>query len=134
MWYHFTLTVPAGRLESNPVTKELKLTAGVIVWLGVGFPKGCKQLVKVRILEGSHQLFPTNPDEPAAWDGDIEGGLMYYELTEDENLLEAVGYSPGTAQGHDITIFINLLPKDVAYPTTQSTNILTKLAKLIGIG
>ena len=134
MWYHYTLTVPAGTTESIPVVKWLKLTDGVITHISVGFPSGCKQLVKVRIEIGKYQLFPANPDEPASWNAGIEGGDEHYKLDTVPYMLKAIGYAPLSTVSHDITIFISVLPVEVAEPWTAQTSILDRLKSVFGLG
>jgi hypothetical protein len=134
LWYHFTLTVPAGTLEASPEEKRLKLTYGCITHLSVGFPKGCKQLVKVRIFDNGHQLFPANPDEPASWDGGIEGGDEHYLLTSPPHVLRAVAYSPNATKAHDITVFVNLLPVEVAEPWREQISLLDRIKNVFGLG
>lgn len=134
MWYHFTLTVPAGTTESSPVSSVLKLTHGVIKYLGVGFPAGCKQLVNARVYHQEHQILPANPDEPASWDGDIEGGKYHHRLTDEPYHLVVKGYAPSATVAHKLTIFVNLLPVEVAEPYTTQASILDKLKTMFGLG
>jgi len=133
LWHHYTLTIPAGTTEAEAVEKSLDLTYGVIKYLGVGFPKGCKQRVKVRIYHREHQIFPNNSDEPASWDGDIEGGEQHYRLDESPFVLLARGYSPTATKSHDVTIFVNVLPVEVAEPWTEPQQQIGLLQKLFGL-
>lgn len=133
MWFHYTLTVPANTLEKTPAEEEIEVTHGVIVYMGVGFPAGCKQLIKARIYHREHQIFPNNSNEPASWDGGIEGGQHHYRMVEPPYLLTARGYSPGSTKAHNITIFINILPVEVAEPWVEQVSILDKLKGLFGL-
>lgn len=133
MWHHYTLTVPAGTKEANAVEKSIDLTYGVIKYLGVGFPTGCKQRVKVRVYHREHQIFPNNPDEPASWDGGIEGGEQHYKLDESPFVLLARGYSPTAVHDHNVTILINVLPMEVAEPWTAPQKEIGLLQKLFGL-
>jgi len=116
MWFHYTLDVPAGTLESSPVEKTLKLTHGVISWLGIPWQTGPNSLVYVRILRYRHQIFPMNLNEAARGDGNIEGGKEYLELFEPPYTLIASGYSPECTHDHAVTILINVLPRKIADP------------------
>jgi len=133
LWHHYTLTIPAGTTEANAVEKSLDLTYGVIKYLTVGFPTGCKQLVKVRVYHREHQIFPNNPDEPASWDGGIEGGEQHYKLDESPFVLLARGYSPDAACDHNVTIFVNVLPVEVAEPWTEPKTAIDKLKEIFGL-
>lgn len=116
MWYHYTLTVPAGTEESAPVEKELNLTYGIIKYIAIPWDRATNGLVKVRILRFRHQIFPANTDEPACGAGSIEGGEEHIPLLEFPFVLTALGYAPDTQYDHDVTILINVLPIFVAEP------------------
>jgi hypothetical protein len=133
VWYHFSVTVPAGTTEDSPVEQELKLTNGVIKYLGVGFPTGCKQQVKARIYDLEHQIFPANPDEPACWNGGIEGGEEHYKLEEGPYVLTVRAYAPAATVAHTITVFVLLLPVEVAEPWTEQQSILDRLKAIFGL-
>lgn len=126
MWFHYTLEIPAGTLESAPVEKPLKLTHGVVAWLGIPWQNGPNSLVKVRILHSRHQIFPINLDEPACGDGFIEGGKEHLELFEPPFALTAVGYSPECTHDHDVTILINVLPEIVAEPWKAQLGLMPR--------
>jgi hypothetical protein len=134
LWHHYTLTIPAGTTEAEAVEKSLDLTYGVIKYLGVGFPKGCKQRVKVRVYHREHQIFPNNSDEPASWDGGIEGGEQHYRLDESPFVLLARGYSPTAVKDHDVTILINVLPMEVAEPWREQISLLDRIKNVFGLG
>ena len=134
MWYHYALSIPAGTTEAEAEEKSLDLTYGVIKYLGVGFPTGCKQKVKVRIYHREHQIFPNNSDEPACWNGGIEGGEQHYKLDESPFVLLARGYAPTAVKDHDVTILINVLPVEVAEPWVEQKSILDKLKGIFGLG
>ena len=133
MWYHFSVAVPAGTTEASPVEQDLKITHGVIKYLGIGFPAGCKQLVKARIYDLEHQIFPANPDEPAAWNGGIEGGEEHYKLEEAPYVLTVRAYAPTATAAHTITVFVLLLPVEVAEPWTEQQSVLGRLKSIFGL-
>jgi hypothetical protein len=134
VWYHFSVPVPAGTTEASPVELELKLTHGVIKYLAVGFPTGCKQKVKARIYDLEHQIFPANPDEPASWNGGIEGGEEHYKLEEAPYALTVRAYAPLAAVAHTITVFVLLLPVEVAEPWREQISLLDRIKNVFGLG
>jgi hypothetical protein len=133
VWYHLSVTVPAGTTEANPVRQDLKVTHGVITYLGIGFPGGCKQLVKARIYHAEHQIFPANPDEPAAWNNGIEGGEEHYRIVNEPFNLVVRAYAPLSTVAHTISVFILLLPVEVAEPWTEQKSVLDKLKGIFGL-
>lgn len=133
MWYHFSVPIPAGTTEASPVEQELKLTHGVVKYLAIGFPTGCKQRVKARVYHLEHQIFPANPDEPASWNGGIEGGEEHYKLEEAPYVLTVRAYAPKATSDHTITVFVLLLPVEVAEPWTEPQKQLGLLQRLFGL-
>lgn len=133
MWYHWSISVPAGTPESDPVEQDIKITHGVIKYLGIGFPAGCKQLVKARIFYLEHQIFPANPDEPACWNGGIEGGEEHYKLEEAPYMLTVRAYAPEAMVAHTITVFVLLLPVEVAESWAESKEQIKSLRQLFGL-
>jgi hypothetical protein len=134
VWYHFGITVPAGTTEASPIEQDIKLTHGVVKYLAVGFPAGCNQLVNVRIYHLEHQIFPSNPDEPAAWSGGREGGEEHYKLEGTMNTLTVRAYAPDSAHAHTITVFVLLLPVEAAEPWQEPKNTMDKIKSLFGLG
>jgi hypothetical protein len=134
MWYHVSLLVPASTAETDPVEAEIKLTHGVIKYIGIGFPTGCKQQVKVRIYHQEHQIFPANPDEPASWNGGIEGGEEHYKLEEAPFMLTVRAYAPTATVAHTLTVFVLLLPIEVAEPWREQISLLDRIKNVFGLG
>jgi hypothetical protein len=134
MWYHVSLPVPAGTAETDPVEAEIKLTHGVIKYIGIGFPTGCKQQVKVRLYHQEHQIFPANPDEPASWNGGIEGGEEHYKLEEAPFMLTVRAYAPTATVAHTLTVFVLLLPVEVAEPWREQISLLDRIKNVFGLG
>ena len=133
MWFHYTVTVPAGTLDNAPVKSALILDYGVITHLSVGFPPGCDQLVNVRLFHQEHQIFPANSDNPACWSNGIEGSDEHYQLFDAPLSLIARVSSPLAVYPHTVTIFICVLPPEVAEPWAVQTSILDKLKSLFGL-
>lgn len=116
MWFHYTLSVPAGTKENAPEEKELNLTHGVIKYIAIPWDVGANYNVKVRIYRFEHQIFPINSDEPACGCDFVEGGEEHLPILEPPQVLLARGYSPDAVEDHDVTILINVLPLEVAEP------------------
>lgn len=133
MWYHFSVAVPAGTTEASPVELDLKITHGVIKYLAVGFPTGCKQKVKARLYALEHQIFPANPDEPASWNGGIEGGEEHYKLEEAPYALTVRAYAPEATAAHTITVFVLVLPVEVAEPWREPKSAIDKIKGVLGL-
>lgn len=126
MWFHYTLTVKAGTLESAPGEKELNLTYGVIKWIAIPWDAATNRMVFVRIYRFEHQIFPINLDEAACGADFVEGGEEHYQMFEPPHVLLARGYAPETRHDHKVTILINVLPEIVAEPWKAAFLPLTR--------
>ncbi len=133
MWYHYSITVPAGTTENSPIKQDLKITHGVIKYLGIGFPGGCKQLVKARIYHAEHQILPANPGEPAAWNDGIEGGEEHYRVVDEPYHLVVRAYAPTATVAHTISVFILLLPLEVAESWKALGGAVAQLKAMFGL-
>lgn len=133
MFYDFAFTVPANTLEATLVSQELKLTAGVIQQVKLLFPPGPHGMVKVKIMDGIHQVLPTNPDGYFATDDEVLNIDEHLEVDPSHNSLTAVGYSPGTTYDHTISIRIGILRPEDVEKTSMLASGLKKLLALMGI-
>jgi hypothetical protein len=116
------------------VCKDIELTYGIIVYIAVVHPRGCKAMVETRIYRFEHQIFPNNSDEAAKGDGVVEGGELHYPLLESPFILRLRGTSPGTTYAHSIPIHFNVLPLEAAEPWLAQVAFQERLGKLFGIG
>lgn len=134
MFYDFSVEVPAGRPASNPVIQELKLTAGIIVRVDIGFPRGCNGYVYCRVKQGEHQILPHNPDQVFRWDGEAIECPMYLPLVTAPYTLKVEAYSPSAVYNHTLSIRVALMREEEMYPTTGVMGALRKFLKLVGVG
>ena len=67
MFYHYPVTIPNSTLEADATKTTMKLPAGEVHQVEVGFPWGCAGLAHVQIYRNEHQMWPTNPGESYAW-------------------------------------------------------------------
>jgi len=102
--FRYSFTVPANTLAADPVELTCELTHGVITGTWVGFPRGCAAMVNVRILQGLHQVWPTNPDEALAWDNYVFQTDVPYEMYQPPYQLVIRADSPGTCYDHEIMV------------------------------
>lgn len=109
MLHEYLLTIPANTLATAPVEVTALLSPGRIVRVDVQFPDGCVDLVGVRILRSTHQVWPGNPD------GDIRANGVVVTWPEDYDLADAPyeltlrGYSPGTVYQHKVRVRFAIL-------------------------
>ena len=133
MFYDFPITVPADTQEGDPVIEEMKLAAGVINWIEIRYKYGPSFMVYVRLLQGGHQLWPTNPESAFRDDGRAIAFAENFPLTPDNNILKAVCYSPGTVYDHEIIVRLGILPEEVVTPLSGVVGALQKFLALVGI-
>ncbi len=134
MFYNFAITVPAGRLEAEPVEQELNLTYGVIHRVIVIGRPGFNGYVKARLYYRRHQIIPTNIDEEI-----IPGRfpLIYpehYFLYEPPHNLVVIAYSPGSVEPHTFEVSIGILAPEHFPEYQEERGKMSQFFKLIGIG
>lgn len=63
MIYQTTITTPITLYATSPLRTVLKVSKGLVYKIEVDFPPGPQSLLKVRIFDGGHQMWPSSPDE-----------------------------------------------------------------------
>jgi hypothetical protein len=109
MLYDFGITVPAGTAENAPIEATLKLTAGLIFYLSVEFPPGCRGYVYAVVKHGGHQLYPTNPQGALNAENFTVQAWDFYPLKEAPYTLKVLGWSPEADYQHTLTVRVNLI-------------------------
>jgi len=108
MIYQHTITVTSGKTKASPEVTIFPLTDGVLTKIDVGFPAGCAGLVGIRVLRGSHQLFPMVEDEWFVTDDYTIAFPIKQEVTEQPRLLRIEGYNSDDTYDHTITLRVSI--------------------------
>ena len=108
MFYCFLLTVPAETTEANPAELVMRLTAGTVYRVSVGFPLGCVGLVHVAIDRFKHQVWPSNPGASFAWDDYNVDFAEEYELREAPCTLVLRAWNEDDSFAHTVTCRIGV--------------------------
>jgi hypothetical protein len=128
--YCWNITITAGRTESAPTEQSLKLQNGVITYLSVKFPKGCKNLVEVKLFRWTWQMLPFNRDSWLTGDDETVIDEPFYELDTEPYFLTFKGAAPSATYDHVITVRVRVLPKLVAMPFKILERILERMGLL----
>lgn len=126
MIYTANITTPTTATADAPTKTELAVTPGVIHRVKVFFPPGCQQVAHCRILQGLHQIYPT----------DIGGFSMsvdfndYLEIKKGYTTLMVETWNTGNNQHKiDVGIYVMKEWQLTSYPAISKLN--TTLKKLI---
>ena len=111
MFYRYAVTIPNSTPQASPVKVLMKLPAGEIHQVEVGFPWGCAGLAHVQIYRHGHQMWPTNPGESFAWN-DYNVVITESEDTAgDEEEWSIRAWNLDTRHPHTIVVRIGVLEK-----------------------
>lgn len=133
MFYDFSLTIPAGTAKDSPAERRMKLTHGIIHTFRLYFPPGPRGEVDVTVLEGGHQVYPTNRGGSFNADNLYISFDDYYELTRAPFELVARGWSPDADYSHTVRIEIGLLESRIALASIRMARGLEKFFRTLGI-
>jgi len=133
VFYDYEITVPANTLDDSPVVTELKLSAGIINWVELRFRYGPSFMVKVKIFQGGHQVWPTNQEGAFSDDGRPIAFSENFELDAGQNVLTVVCTSPGTKYDHVINLRLGILPPEVVQPFSGVSGMLNKFLNFMGV-
>lgn len=93
MFRFVKLWIPPDTPKSDPVTKTIQLTEGVITNWWVGFPDGCADYVHCAVYEFEHQILPRGEDEDLFWNDYVFPIPEHYELTDEPYEIEVRAWS-----------------------------------------
>ena len=113
MIFNFEFAVPANTPASSPKRQTFEVCYGLIYRIEIQFPPGCAGLAYQRILDGGHQVYPSNQGEFFHLDGMV--------VAFDDVLLKAVdpfelifeGYNLDDTWPHTIYTRIGIADKDI---------------------
>ena len=109
MLYDVDFTVEVINIATNKLKTTLKVTNGIIHYLGVSFPPGCANLVKTTINYGLHQIFPTNPDGQIKGDNISVEGKVFQPILEPPYEVDIHAWNVGAIHPHTVTVRLWLL-------------------------
>ena len=117
MYFIYTKTIKKNTTEENPDTIDiLPLAWGIIHEIKVFFPPGCRNYAHVKLLDGLHQVFPTNTSGNCAADGETVGGIEWYSMERPGACLFLYAWNTSTSYDHTVTIRIGVIPREILLP------------------
>ena len=113
MIYQATITTLKGPLGFTHLQSTLKVTKGLVYKVEIAFPPGCANLLKVRIFDGGHQMWPSNTNESFHTDG--------FVISFDDTLLKLAApfqytihtVNEDTIYDHSVTIRIGMVSEEL---------------------
>lgn len=133
MFYDFSFTIPTTATKSNPETKDLELTYGVVYKVTLFWWPGPHGLVHLTMERWGSQLLPTNPDESFHYDNYTHVMEERLELFEEPYTLKLVGWGENLKYDHEVIVGIGILPPECFPEYAKPDTRLSKLLQLIGI-
>ena len=112
MIYRFSFTIPANTTEDNKIRTDIKLTKGIVHQIDIVFPPGCFALAKIAINDGLHQVWPSNPGQYFASDGEVISFKEFYELREEPHTLAVFTYNLDDTYSHTLVLRLGVLRRD----------------------
>ena len=116
---------------SSKGSLTFKVWAGVLTFVSIKFPGGCKSLAKVKIVWGGHQIAPVNESDFIAGDNETVSWQEFIELSPGWNSLTIKVNNTDTVHQHTIRVRLNVLPLAVASPGAQMVAISSSLRRLL---
>ena len=113
MIYQTTITTVKGPAAFTLKQSTLKVTKGLVYKVEIDFPPGCSGLLKVKIFDGGHQVWPSNNNESFSTDGHI--------ISFDDTLLKLAApfqytihtVNEDTIYDHSVTIRIGMVSEEM---------------------
>jgi len=112
MLYQVNITVPAKTPKRNPKVATLKVEEDIITKIGVYFPPGCCNLVKVAVFHGEDQIFPHKEYDWLSSDGYLIEGELYYDISYKPYPLTIKCYNEDEVFSHTVVIYVTSIEKE----------------------
>jgi len=125
MDYRYSLTVPAGTLQSTPARKVMRVGRGILQTIEIGFPPGCAGLVHVYVSHWEQQLWPWNTDEGWAWDDyNIVLRNINFGVSTPPYLFHLCGWSEDDTYSHRICCRLGIRRPELHRPGSWVARLL----------
>jgi len=131
MLYSKQITIPANTSSTSPLRRYFKVNKGIIYRVWITFPAGCAGLVKLRIYHEGHPFLPVNADNYLRGDSYTFEFPMFYEITEEPQLITIEAWNEDTTYSHTIDVLFLILPKNYVLPVGATEGILESLKTLV---
>lgn len=112
MFYDFDIVIRAGTTEASPTTEILRLTYGIIHYVAIEMPPGCRGLVYCRIRRWESQVWPLNRGGYFRTEGPPIIFEERYPLLSRPYTLKFEGWSPNAGLDHSVFVRLGLLPPE----------------------
>ncbi len=133
MRFEFALDVPANTLETAPAELECPLTHGVITGVRLFYPPESSGLVHARVRRGLHQVWPLNPEGAFLAHPQEDTWGEYEELLDQPLGVTLQAWNDDDTYPHTIYLAINMLPQAVAERDRETSSLLGRFLRLVGL-
>lgn len=129
MFYSKRITTDAGTAKTSPKPTYLKVTSGVITYIGAFFPPGCHGLAHIQVSEGGSPIFPVISGESVAGNGYLIETQEYYTLKPRYTNIQIKTWNEDTRNAHTIHLYITILRERQLGPTAALWALVDLLKK-----
>ena len=124
MFFEKEITLAKGGSDATALFTDLKLSQGVIHYVGVHFPGGCRSLVKVRLILNGAQAFPSVRDQSIAGNNETVQFNEYYNLYKGANSLKVEAWNEDSLNDHTVRVRLGVLQEWQLNPMKQLAEVL----------
>jgi len=132
MHYFFEVPIPAGREESAPYVKNLKLSYGVITGMLVIIPPGHAGTAHLQLLHHDFQIYPLSRGENYHGDDVPIPWADRYELFTSPYELKAQGWNTDIVNPHAFQVAVEVLRPEQIGMQAGTTGLL-ELQEIVGL-
>jgi hypothetical protein len=132
MDYWVEKETPANTAKSDALETEIELVPGTITEVWIFHPPGCFGLAYATIVEGIHQLYPTNSENAYHGDGYPMQFKDNYDLKSPANL-KLITWNLDDTYAHSVYVRITILHAKYSPFEEAILAIVKKLAAVLGV-
>lgn len=129
VFFEFDLPTPANTTRANPVRKDMKLATGIIHFVEIRFPPGCKGLVHLQVRQVEHPTWPKDQTESIKDDNHAIRFNEFLKLDPGLTTLTALTWNTDVRHPHTPIIRIGLLQPGELFPEVSLADLIRMFFK-----
>lgn len=130
MFWDYPLLTSANTTQANASEFLLPFRPGVVKRVNVHFPRGCKGLVHVQILDGLTHLWPQNANDDFATDGETIFFEEHYVVKRPAPFFRAIVWNLDDTYEHRPRVRFLVLEEEYAEPVLSLVNVLNTIKRM----
>lgn len=130
MFHSKHITYSSGGSAGSPTPNIYKVNKGVLHYIFVNFPPGCRGLVKLRISVNGSPILPVEKDAYINYDSYVLEAPVFIEVKEEPLTVLVEGWNEDDTYDHTIDIGFSIVNKEWIQPVGAYEGVIAALKSI----